>query len=239
MVSPPIPQPRQHPQPWATGIALAFHLSGVVAIGVFKSALFVRLTPLNLLVCLLLVLWTQPRRNRPFWIFCITAAVTGFAAEWVGINHGLLFGQYKYGQVLGPGWQGVPFLIGVQWLVTMYCCGIAVQMLHQRFIKSQAGLYSTFPPWLMRITLVTDAAFLAVAFDWILEPVAVQLGYWQWQNNQIPWSNYLSWWGVSLVILTAFQRLSFTKHNLFAVHLLLIQTMFFLILRTLVQFHQL
>jgi putative membrane protein len=80
--------------------------------------------------------------------------------------------------------------------------------------------------------MVADSALLAMFFDWVLEPVAVELGYWTWADGIIPWFNYATWWGVSAVIMLFFHFLPFRKHNLFAVHLLMIQVMFFLLLRT-------
>ena len=64
-----------------------------------------------------------------------------------------------------------------------------------------------------------------------MEPVAIQLGYWKWSGD-IPVFNYACWFLVSLVLLLFFHFLKFDKENKFAVDLLLIQSMFFLLLRT-------
>lgn len=216
----------------ATIIALAFHISGVIAIGFFHSPLFISLTPLNLLVCAVLIFWTQEKINLGFIVFCLLAFGIGFYAEWIGVNTGILFGDYAYGAVLGPQWQGVPYMIGLQWLVVMYCAGIGMTMLHNRLLNSQKEAYSAFPNWWVVLSIVADSALIAVVFDWILEPVAVDLGFWKWEGGEVPWLNYASWWGVSAIIMIFFHFLKFKKDNLFAVHLLMIQTMFFLILRT-------
>ena len=68
-------------------------------------------------------------------------------------------------------------------------------------------------------------------FDWLMEPVAVKLGYWQWINGEIPFFNYVSWFIISIILLSVFQHSKFSKHNKFAVNLLLIQLMFFLLLK--------
>ncbi len=217
----------------ATGIALAFHVSGCIAIGIFKSPLFISLTPLNLLVCAGLILWTQEKINLWFILFCLLAFAIGFGAEWIGVNKGQLFGSYSYGKVLGPGWQGVPYLIGVQWFVVIYCTGVSMAMLHDFLIKKQGDGYEPFPKFWLAASMVADSALLAMFFDWVLEPVAVSLGYWAWTDGDIPWFNYATWWGVSAVIMLFFHFFPFRKHNLFAVHLLMIQFMFFLLLRTL------
>lgn len=82
-------------------------------------------------------------------------------------------------------------------------------------------------------SIVMDGATLAVVFDWLIEPVAVKLGYWTWLGNgQIPMFNYISWFVISMLLLLIFHVLPFQKQNKFAVNLLLIQAMFFLLLRT-------
>ena len=229
-------QPMAQRQRIALYVALAFHISGFIAIGLLESQLFINLTPLNLLVCLALILYTQPRLQWGFVVFAICALVIGFGTEHIGINTGALFGQYAYGEVLGPKWQGVPYMIGVQWLVTMYCIGVAMQMLLHRFLQNGLSSFHRYPRWMQGLSLVIDGALLAVIFDWAIEPVAMHLHYWYWQNDVIPMFNYLTWYGVSAVILCIFHLLPFHKHNLFAVHLLLIQFMFFLLLRTVFAF---
>jgi bisanhydrobacterioruberin hydratase len=218
----------------ATIIALAFHVSGFIAIGLFNSELFLKLTPLNLLVCAALIFWTQEKINWGFLLFCVIAFGVGFSTEWIGINTGILFGDYTYGAVLGPGWQGVPFIIGIQWMVVVYCAGISMAMLHQKLLQNQPGETETALKWWMGISMVADSALIALIFDWILEPVAMALGYWTWNGGEIPWLNYATWWGVSAFIMLFFHFLPFRKKNLFAVHLLMIQVMFFLLLRTVI-----
>lgn len=219
-------------QQWATAIAIAFHLSGFIAIGLLKSQLFVQLTPLNLVVSAGLLFWTQPKHTTGFWVFVALAFTLGFFAEVVGVNTGILFGNYTYGSVLGPKWMGVPYLIGLQWVVVTYCAGIAMAMLQKRVLMVSESEEITVPKLWRMASIVLDGALLAVFFDWILEPVAVQLGYWTWAGNEIPLLNYLSWMGVSMVILLFFYIFKFPRHNLFAIHLFMIQVLFFLLMRT-------
>ncbi len=216
----------------ATAIALAFHISGFIAIGLFHSAFFLSLTPVNLLVSAALIFWTQEKINLPFILFCLAAMAIGFGSEWIGVNTGQIFGEYSYGKVMGPQWQGVPYLIAIQWLVVIYCSGVSMAMLHQKLVNKQPDAYEQVPKLLISTSMIADSALLALVFDWILEPVAIQLGYWTWEGGEVPWLNYATWWGVSAVIMIFFQLLPFRKHNLFAVHLLMMQVMFFLLMRT-------
>ena len=81
------------------------------------------------------------------------------------------------------------------------------------------------------LSVILDGALLAVLFDWLMEPVAVKLGYWIWEGD-IPFYNYFCWFVISSLLLWIFDKSRFEKRNKFAVHLLLIQSMFFLLLRT-------
>lgn len=217
----------------ALGTALAFHVSGLIAIGFFHSDFFADLTPLNLLVCMALIFYTQLPKGLFFWVFALLAFAIGYGAEYIGVNTGLLFGDYDYGHRLGKGHNGVPYLIGVQWLVTLYCIGMTTHHLRRYLANRHPGASRRMGSWWMTLSLISDGALLAVLFDWVIEPVAVQLSFWQWKDGEIPWSNYFSWYGVSLIILMFFHFLPFKKDNLFAVHLFLIQFMFFLLLRIL------
>ena len=82
-------------------------------------------------------------------------------------------------------------------------------------------------------SFITDTAMLATLFDWIMEPSAQQLGFWKWlPNGEIPLYNYLCWFIISAALLTVFRFLKFDKDNQFAVHLFIIQLLFFLVLQT-------
>ena len=63
---------------------------------------FILLTPFNLLVSLALVLWMHPRWDGHTLAFLFIAYFVGFGAELFGVQTGILFGEYTYGEVLGP-----------------------------------------------------------------------------------------------------------------------------------------
>jgi putative membrane protein len=216
----------------ATAIAILFHTVGLIGILVFKSELIIRSTPLNLLLSFALLVWTQENKNRYFWLFTIVVLSIGFLVEVIGVNTGYLFGNYNYGNVLGKKWQEVPLVIGVNWFIVIFCCGICVNTLLNKIVKPVTETPSEPAPVLKAISVISDGATLAVIFDWLIEPIAVKLGYWQWQDKEIPVYNYVCWFAISLLLMLLFRFLPFEKRNKFAVNLLLIQTMFFLLLRT-------
>jgi bisanhydrobacterioruberin hydratase len=218
----------------AVFLALLFHVSGAIGITGSNKDWFLQQTPVNLMLMSLLLIWTQKEKNKWFWLFCLLCIIVGFAAEWMGVNTGKLFGNYSYGETLGQKWQGVPFLIGLLWFVTMYCAGNITFRVYQWMLE-KTGVNTNTKLSIMIMALALDAAMLITIFDWLLEPVAVKLGYWQWLGNgEIPMYNYICWFFISLVLQLVFfvSGKSIQKPNYFAVHLFIIQVLFFLFLRT-------
>jgi len=217
----------------ATAIALLFHAAGFIGMFTSKQSWFIANTPLNLLLMFILILWTHPGKNLSFFLFVFVAFAVGMVTEMIGVNTSLLFGQYEYGKVLGKSVFNVPWLIGLNWITVIYCCGIVISQMQNWFFSRSAAVQGLLSPKLQFISFITDGAMLATFFDFILEPVAVKFGYWTWlDNGSIPVSNYLCWLTISALLMTVFKLLSFSKHNQFAVHLLIIELLFFAALRT-------
>ena len=214
-------------------IVLLFHVSG--AIGILFSPYknwFIQNTPLNLVLMALLLIITQKQKNGAFFLFLFISYAVGFFVEWIGVNTGALFGNYQYGNVLGIKRYGVPLLIGVNWFITIYCAGVIAHKLYGWAMAKADDLQSDVKPAVQFVSFVTDGALLATLFDFIIEPVAVKLGYWKWLNDGgIPFYNYACWFLVSVVLLTIFRLLPFDKSNRLAVHLFIVQILFFLLLR--------
>ena len=217
----------------ATCIAIIFHVVGLVGILFFDRKQFIEMSALNLMLMGVLIFYTQKKINAHWLLFFIIIFSLGMITEIIGVNTGKLFGNYDYGKVLGPKILKVPFIIGVNWFVVIFCSGVFIQTLVEKFDKNLPdGLFKNNKK-LQLFSVIVDGAILAVLFDWLMEPVAIQLGFWQWNpNGSIPFYNYVCWFAVSGLMLFIFNVLSFDKHNKFAVNLLLIQAMFFLILRT-------
>ena len=64
-----------------------------------------------------------------------------------------------------------------------------------RFIKEDQPLPSEK---FEALSVIVDGALLASFFDWLMEPIAVKLGYWQWASETIPVYNYICWFLCSL-----------------------------------------
>lgn len=217
----------------ATFLAILFHLSGLIGIlfTPYKNW-FIQNTSLNLCLMAVLLVWTQPKKNVSFFLFIAIAFITGMGTEMIGVNTGRLFGEYQYGTVLGPKFNGVPWLIGVNWLVVVFCSGSFMMQFQGWFKKKFENTGSEISSNMASLSLIIDGALLTTFFDWVMEPPAMKLGFWQWKNSELPLYNYLCWFIISALLLVVYRRCSFAKPNYFAVHLFIIQLLFFLALRT-------
>lgn len=216
----------------ATSLALLFHLSG--AIGILWSPYadwFIRHTPLNLALMAVLLVWVQSDKSWSFWLFTGIVFIVGMSAEITGVQTGNLFGSYHYGEVMS--WQvaGVPILIGINWVVVILCCSGWMQVLHDWAERRLGKEGAALPPKFAMLSWVLDGALLAVFFDWVMEPVAMKLGFWTWSDPEIPVYNYSCWFLLSAALLYLNRKLPFRKNNQFALHLLVIQLLFFWSLR--------
>ncbi len=217
----------------ATCIAILFHVSGFVGIlfTPYKDW-FIQNTPFTLCLMAILLIWNQEQKNLSFLAFIAIAFLTGMGTEMIGVNTGRLFGEYKYGTVMGAKLNGVPWLIGINWFVVVFCSGAIMVKMHKWFEKKMGTDGRTLPSSVAALSLIIDGAMLATFFDWIMEPVAMKLGFWEWKNSDVPLYNYTCWFLISALLLAIYRWLSFDKHNHFAVHLFIIQALFFLALRT-------
>ncbi len=216
----------------ATALAIFFHTIGFVGM-FFNKDFFVAATPINLLLMFGLLLYTQQKTNFQFILFAIVCFVVGIWVEIIGTSTGILFGKYAYGKTLGLSFKDVPVVIGINWFIIMYCCGVTVHKVLERLSDKLETMTGAPSPAIRFFSVVTDGAMLAVFFDWIMEPAAIKLGYWQWLGDEgIPMYNYICWFVISMALLAVFSLLKFNKQNNFAVNLLMIMTMFFMLIRT-------
>ena len=207
----------------AQGVVLLFHITGFVGLAFSKNPeFFLRFTPLTLGLTALLLLAFQKDRGAAFCGFCFTVALLGFVAEVIGVSTSLFFGHYYYGDTLGfklldmPPFVGVPPMIGLNWLVLTYVCGILARHL------TLGELLSTIL-----------AALLMVGLDMCMEPVASRFDFWHWSNNIIPAQNFRDWFILACVMQMLFNRASFTKKNPLVPLVYLAQLLFFFLLGTL------
>jgi putative membrane protein len=198
----------------ALALLVAMHLAGIIGLQhPVSRPLFQQLIAFNLLVTAAIVFYFHTDFNRSFILFSIITFLTGFFIEVVGVATGLIFGAYTYGGTLGLKWLNVPLLIGLNWLVLIYCTNVIAHKI-------------PFPWWVK----VLAGTGLMVGLDFFIEPMAMQYDMWAWQGNQVPVQNYVGWFIASLVLSALFHIFRFSKKNRIAMFVYVIQLIFFMAL---------
>ncbi len=193
------------------------YASGIVFLGWAQSrAIFLWFTPFTLLACSGLLLYNEQKKSRSLCLYVALVYAGGFALEALGVATGKVFGAYHYTQVLGWGVLNVPLVIGLNWAVLIYAACLFVD-LHLRtqhiFIKSAL------------------VGLLLVSLDWLIEPVAIALNFWQWHSTQVPLQNYVVWFCYSALAAAAFFGLKICAKNKLAGLFLAVNFVFFGALR--------
>jgi putative membrane protein len=165
---------------YGSWVIAVFHFVGILLLGGPWSSDFVMLTPLNLLLLSVVYLITSDKVKRP--LLYALPALMGFLVEMLGTNTGFPFGEYSYSSILGPGLLGTPFLIGVLWWV---------------LLRSFNDVFSRISSNKTIISLATGLGMLLL--DIFIEPVAIGLGFWEWQAAEVPLENYMAWFVLSFV----------------------------------------
>jgi bisanhydrobacterioruberin hydratase len=217
----------------AIAVAILFHVSGFIGMvySPYKQW-FIDNTSLNLGLMALLIIWMQPKKNKEFFLFACICFIVGMSTEMIGTNTGKLFGNYKYTNVMGIGINNVPYLIGINWFVVVFCSCTITQAITNWIEDKYLQNGVVINPLVQKLSFIFDAALLATIYDYALEPIAIELNFWEWQNNQVPFFNYACWFCISAILAYVYKLLPKIAFNQFAIHLFIIQYLFFLALQS-------
>lgn len=166
------------------GLLWLVTLSGTIGIWLGEGTWFLPKTPFNLLLGALILCWNFPIKNgwRSITIWTVVY-ILGMSAEMVGVNTGILFGNYHYGENLGVKWFGVPLIIGINWIVLTFLTA----SICKRYIRNK---------WLAPIC----GAVLMVLLDFFMEPIAPVFDFWHWDAGYAPLKNFVDWFMVSFIM---------------------------------------
>ncbi len=194
-------------------LLVLIHAVGLIGLTSDFKEYFLILTPLNLIISLAILIFNQEEKSKQFIIFCCLVFDIGYIIEAIGVHTGIIFGEYTYGNTLGFKLFDVPLIIGINWLLLVYSVGNLINNISENLIfKSLSG------------------ALLLTILDYFIEPIAVKFDFWSWNQSEIPIQNYIAWFLVSFGMLLLFNKFSFSKNNLPAKMLYIIQIAFFVIL---------
>lgn len=136
-------------------------------------------------------------------VFIAVTALVGFAAEVLGTSTGFPFGQYYYTDFLGPKVLGVPEVVPLVWFVIAYLAFSISQSVFQEDRRRILGMASL-------------AAFGAVSWDFLVDPMFSSYGYWIWTKqfiplpklSEIPLTNFVGWFVIVVLMLSVFLYLA-------------------------------
>ncbi|MDA8558919.1 carotenoid biosynthesis protein [Flavobacteriaceae bacterium] len=187
-----------------------FHLCGMVGISYGNKEFFLAFTPINLFISFVLLFVNQKQLESKelksaFLIFFI-----GMISEILGVNYGLIFGDYVYLDNLGFKILGVPVLIGVNWIILTFITGsLSSFIFKNKYVSIFMG------------------AILMIGLDFLIEPVAPLLGFWIFDLQIVPLQNYIGWFVIGIITQALFQFKIAEKELTFSTHLLIINAIFF------------
>jgi putative membrane protein len=206
-------------------VVILMYIAGTIGLILPSTqSYFKLLSPLNLWISLILLLLFHQEFSIRFIFISIIIFLTGFWVEVAGVHTGLIFGKYWYGQTLGTQVFNVPLVIGANWLLLIYCSSIVTQLIITR-LKNVLPINTILSSTFFKAFL---SASLMVLLDFLIEPVAIRLDFWHWQNEQIPFQNFQAWFLIAFILAFIFFKGKFLKTNSLASLLFLLQFLFFI-----------
>ncbi len=124
----------------------------------------------------------QPNLRNRYVVYFALVVVSSWIIEFVGVKTGWIFGHYYYHGILKPTFQQVPIAIAFVWFLALVTSHAMLQRV------SRVNL-NNIPIFIKSIIIGATMMF----FDFLMEPAAIRLYYWTWQNEVIPLQNYFAW----------------------------------------------
>ena len=175
-----------------TGILILFYSVGLGLYFIPQTrSLFNILTPFSLMLSFGAVLLFQKKWTTGLGISFGIVFVGSIIIEILGVSTGILFGEYVYGSSLGLKIFDTPILIGLNWLILIYCTASIVNHIFKNIV----------------IRILAGSA-LMVTYDVLLEYVAPVMDMWFWESRYPGIRNFLMWFFVALIFHTLFQKLN-------------------------------
>ena len=164
---------------------IIIYIVGIIGVTVPLHENFMMLTPINLLTTFVIAVYADKNKNAGLYLVLAFSYLFGFFLELLGVQTGVIFGAYTYGETLGPKIWGTPLIIGINWAMLVYAS-----------VSISNSYFEQFPT----IVKAAIGATLMVLLDIFIEPVAVYFDFWKWTPDPMnklivaPLENYIVWW---------------------------------------------
>ena len=172
---------------------------------------FLPLTAYNLLYIAFVLVCLYPINNKRGVIIFSSIAIAGYLFEVAGVATGKIFGEYYYGNNLGPKLFEVPPTIGLNWAVLCFVsCGI-IEKLKLKSIFFKSGL----------------ASLMMIFIDFFIEKSAPPFDFWEFTNPTVPLQNYSSWFIIAFIFNLGIFKFKPEKDFEISAHIYGVQLLFF------------
>jgi putative membrane protein len=196
-------------------IFIVFFFVGILGVAIqLTRSLFITLTPLALLLSfIVLIPFHQSLSWKKELLVFMSILLISFFIEAAGVNYGFIFGNYRYGSGLGIKILDTPLLIGINWVLLVYCTSaISEKIPAPVFLK------------------ILTASSLMLIYDVIMEQVAPKMDMWIFEGGVAPLRNYISWFILALIFQSILRLTGIRITNRLAPFILLCQGAFFVLL---------
>jgi bisanhydrobacterioruberin hydratase len=191
---------------------IVFYAVGVAGLKISQTQhFFIILIPFALLLSFITILLFHKSLNSSKTRFVFfTIFLLSYLIEVAGVSSQLIFGNYSYGSGLGFKLFATPLMIGINWVMLVYC---------------SASIMERFRlPVSIQVFL---AAVLMLLYDIVLENIAPFLDMWYWNANTVPIQNYVAWFVLALIFHTLVKWKKVKTENPLAPAIFICQFLFF------------
>lgn len=188
-----------------------FSISGIFGIlSEEHSDWFLSMTPLNLLLTFVILILNIEELKPKIIIALSIPFFLGFITEALGVNYGLIFGSYVYGENLGYKIVGVPLMICVNWaLLTAVTADVASYFSKNKIVTAFVG------------------GTLMTVLDLLLEVSAPRFDFWEFEGGVVPLQNYIGWLVTAFIAHLGYQYFNVKTNKTISWHILISIALFF------------
>jgi bisanhydrobacterioruberin hydratase len=192
---------------------IIFYFVGVVGIQVATSRqFFIGLIPYVLLMSFIVILLFHESPIDKKTILVLSAIyLSGFLIEVIGVRTQIIFGNYYYGNGLGIKLLNTPLMIGINWVMLVYCSSSVIHSLK-----------------IHPVIEIIAASMLMLVYDLIVEHIAPVIDMWYWNKNIVPLQNYLAWFLIAAFFQTVVKLFNIKIKNQISTTIFVCQALFFL-----------
>jgi len=192
------------------GLVWLFTISGILGIISSASSWFLALTPLYLgFNFLVILLCLKDQKIRVLKAISIPF-ILGFITEVLGVNFGLIYGSYTYGENLGLKIFDVPLIICLNWCLLTIVSADVGKLITQ---NKDARIFS--------------GALLMILLDVLIEISAPRFDFWLFKDGIVPLTNYFGWFIVASISHWWYQSFKINTNSKISCHVITCLFVFF------------